>query len=101
MAIGGYTSAILMAGNEQFGGSLGGGMKDVWTLPFAALVAGLVGLAFGIPALRLSGLYLALATFAVAIAIPRSVRRFEEFSGGGSGDQASSGSPSSPARSRL
>jgi branched-chain amino acid transport system permease protein len=85
MAIGGYTSAILMAGNEQFGGSVGGGMKDVWTLPFAALVAGLVGLAFGIPALRLSGLYLALATFAVAIAFPSFVRRFEEFSGGSSG----------------
>ena len=60
-------------------------MKDVWTLPFAAIVAGLVGLAFGLPALRLSGLYLALATFAVAIAFPSFVRHFEEFSGGSSG----------------
>jgi branched-chain amino acid transport system permease protein len=85
MAIGGYTSAILMAGNEQFGGSIGGGMKDVWTLPFAALVAGLVGLAFGLPALRLSGLYLALATFAIAVAMPSFVKRFEELTGGGSG----------------
>src|SRR5512134_1586554 len=42
MAIGGYTSAILMAGNEQFGGPLGGGMKDVWTIPLAGVVAGLV-----------------------------------------------------------
>jgi branched-chain amino acid transport system permease protein len=87
MAIGGYTSAILMAGNEQFGGPIGGGMKDVWTLPFAAIVAGLVGLAFGLPALRLSGLYLALATFAVAISFPSFVRRFEELTGGGSGIQ--------------
>src|SRR5574341_1791140 len=44
MAIGGYTTAILMAGNEQFGGPISGGLKDIWTLPFAALVAGLVGL---------------------------------------------------------
>ena len=57
MAIGGYTTAILMAGNEQFGGPISGGLKDVWTLPIAGLVAGLVGLAFGFPALRLSGLY--------------------------------------------
>jgi branched-chain amino acid transport system permease protein len=85
MAIGGYTTAILMAGNEQFGGSIAGGMKDVWTLPFAALVAGLVGLAFGLPALRLSGLYLALATFAIAVAMPSVVKRFEEFTGGSSG----------------
>lgn len=89
MAIGGYTTAILMAGNEQFGQTgflgIGGGMKDVYTIPIAGLVAGIVGLAFGLPALRLSGLYLALATFAVAVAMPSVVRRFEEFSGGGSG----------------
>ena len=85
MAIGGYTTAILMAGNEQFGGAIGGGLKDVWTLPFAALVAGLFGLAFGLPALRLSGLYLALATFAIAVALPSFVKRFEELTGGSSG----------------
>ncbi|GIU94576.1 MAG: branched-chain amino acid ABC transporter permease [Gaiellaceae bacterium] len=85
MAIGGYTTAILMVGNEQFGGPIAGGMRDVWTLPFAALVAGLVGLLFGLPALRLSGLYLALATFAIAVAFPSAVKRFAEFSGGGQG----------------
>ena len=78
MAIGGYTTAILMAGNEQFGGPIAGGMKDVWTIPIAGLVAGLVGLAFGLPALRLSGLYLALATFAIAVAMPSTVKRFAE-----------------------
>ena len=87
MAIGGYTSAILMAGNEQFGGPIGGGVQDVWTLPIAGLVAGLVGLAFGLPALRLSGLYLALATFAIAVAMPSTVKRFEEWTGGGQGIQ--------------
>lgn len=85
MAVGGYTTAILMAGNEQFGGPFGGGVKDIWTLPLAGLVAGLFGLAFGLPALRLSGLYLALATFAFAVAMPSAVKRFEELTGGGSG----------------
>jgi branched-chain amino acid transport system permease protein len=85
MAIGAYTTAILMAGNEQYGGPVGGGVKDVWTIPVAGLVAGLVGLAFGLPALRLSGLYLALATFAIAVAMPSAVKRFAEFTGGGSG----------------
>jgi branched-chain amino acid transport system permease protein len=87
MAIGGYTTAILMAGNEQFGGPVSGGLQDVWTLPIAALVAGAVGLAFGLPALRLSGLYLALATFAIAVAMPSTVKRFEEWTGGGTGIQ--------------
>ena len=87
MAIGGYTTAILMAGNEQFGGPMAGGMKDLWTLPIAGLVAGFVGLAFGLPALRLSGLYLAVATFAIAVAMPSTVKRFEEYTGGGTGIQ--------------
>ena len=85
MAIGAYTTAILMVGNEQFGGPIGGGVKDVWTIPVAALVAGLAGLAFGLPALRLSGLYLALATFAVAVALPSLLKRFPDFTGGSTG----------------
>jgi branched-chain amino acid transport system permease protein len=89
MAIGGYTTALLMVGNEQFGQTgffqIGGGMKDVWTIPIAGLVTGLAGLAFGLPALRLSGLYLALATFAIAVAMPSAIRHFEEFTGGGNG----------------
>ena len=89
MAIGAYTTAILMAGNEQYGGPISGGMKDVWTIPFAALVAGLFGYAFGIPALRLSGLYLALATFAIAVATPPTLRRFGEWTGASQGIQLS------------
>jgi branched-chain amino acid transport system permease protein len=76
MAIGGYTTAILMADH---------GVKDIWTIPLAALVTGLVGFLFGIPALRLSGLYLALATFAIAVAMPSVIKKFEGFTGGGSG----------------
>jgi branched-chain amino acid transport system permease protein len=78
-----------MVGNEQYGESgifqIGGGMKDIWTIPIAGLVTGLVGLAFGLPALRLSGLYLALATFAIAVSMPSAIRHFEEFTGGGNG----------------
>ena len=80
MAIGGYTSAILMVDH---------GVKDVWTLPVAGVVAGAGGLMFGIPALRLRGPYLALATFAVAVALP-SVLRYDQLDGvthGGAGIQ--------------
>jgi branched-chain amino acid transport system permease protein len=76
MAIGGYTSAILIAHH---------GMRDVWTIPLAGLVAGGVGLAFGLPALRLRGLYLALATFGVAVAFPALVQKFDHFTGGSAG----------------
>lgn len=76
MAVGGYTTAILMTDY---------GMKDVWTIPIAALVTGAVGFLFGLPALRLSGLYLALATFAIAVSAPAVIKRFEGFTGGGSG----------------
>jgi branched-chain amino acid transport system permease protein len=76
MAVGGYTSAILMVDH---------GVKDLWTIPLAAVVAGGVGLLFAIPALRLSGLYLALATFAIAVATPAVIKRFDQFTGGGSG----------------
>ena len=76
MAIGGYTSAILIAHH---------GMRDVRTIPLAGLVAGGVGLAFGLPALRLRGLYLALATFGVAVALPALVQKFDHFTGGSAG----------------
>jgi branched-chain amino acid transport system permease protein len=87
MAIGGYTTAILMS--EQ-GLRLGGhvfssDMRDIYTLPIAGAVAGLAGVLFGIPALRLSGLYLALATFAVAVALPSVLKKAESFTGGSSG----------------
>jgi len=76
MAVGGYTTAILMADH---------GVKDIWTIPIAGLVAGTAGFLFGIPALRLSGLYLALATFAIAVSMPAVIKRFEGFTGGGTG----------------
>lgn len=76
MAVGGYTTAILMAHH---------GLRDLWTIPLAGLVAGAVGLLFGVPALRLSGLFLALATFGIAVVLPTLLTYFDGFTGGSTG----------------
>jgi branched-chain amino acid transport system permease protein len=76
MAIGAYTTAILVADH---------GMKDLWTIPIAGLVAAAAGFAFGLPALRLSGPYLALATFGIAVATPIVIKKFDGFTGGSGG----------------
>ena len=76
MAIGGYTTAILMVDH---------GVKDIVTIPIAIVVSGAAGVLFGLPAARLTGLYLALATFAIAVATPSVIKRFEGVTGGGSG----------------
>jgi branched-chain amino acid transport system permease protein len=76
MAVGAYTTAILMANH---------GVRDVWTIPIAAGVAGVIGLLAGVPALRLSGLYLALATFGIAVVLPTILKKFDHFTGGSTG----------------
>ena len=94
MAIGAYVSGILMLGRPglEAGGlsppdwlPLGDGMKDLYTIPIAALAAALAGAAFGLPALRLSGPYLALATFGIAVATPIVIRKFGDVTGGSGG----------------
>jgi branched-chain amino acid transport system permease protein len=87
MAIGGYTTAILISDQGLKIGShvFSSDMKDLWTIPLAGLVAGILGFLFGFPALRLTGLYLALATFAVAVAVPAVIKKYEHFTGGGGG----------------
>lgn len=74
-AIGAYTSAILM---EQYG------VNYALTLPVAGVVCFAAGFLFGLPALRLSGVYLALATFALATAMPQLLKLgfFEKWTGG-------------------
>ena len=76
MAVGAYTTAILMANH---------GIRDLWTIPIAAGVAGVLGLVAGVPALRLRGFYLALATFGIAIALPTILKKFDHFTGGSTG----------------
>ena len=73
--IGAYTTAIMMSR---------WGIPYFWTLPAAGGVCFAVGFLFGLPALRLQGLYLALATFALAIAMPQILKfqPLEAFTGG-------------------
>ena len=64
-AIGAYTTAILMYNYDV----------PYWmTLPVAAVVCAAVGFLIGLPALRLGGMYLALTTFALAVAVPQILK---------------------------
>lgn len=74
-AIGAYTSAVLMENAN---------MNYALTLPIAGLVSFAAGFLFGKPALRLSGIYLALATFALAVAMPQLLKLnfLEHWTGG-------------------
>jgi branched-chain amino acid transport system permease protein len=74
-AIGAYCAAILM---DQFG-------WPYWaTLPVAGAVCLVAGFLFGLPALRLEGLYLALATFALGVSLPQLLKyhHLEKWTGG-------------------
>ncbi|WP_332825556.1 branched-chain amino acid ABC transporter permease [Ramlibacter sp.] len=77
-AIGAYTAAILMD-------------KAHWpywaTIPVAGVVCLIAGFLFGLPALRLEGLYLALATFALGVAMPQILKHkgLEHWTGGAMG----------------
>ena len=74
-AIGAYTAAILMDQAQW---------SAYATLPVAALVCLAAGILMGFPALRLDGHYLALATFALAMAIPQLLKYkgIEDYTGG-------------------
>ena len=64
-AVGAYTAAVLMDHLNM----------PYWaTLPCAAIVSFIVGYLFGLPALKLEGHYLALATFALALAVPQILK---------------------------
>jgi branched-chain amino acid transport system permease protein len=74
-AVGAYTTAILM---EH------GNINYALTLPVSGIICFAFGFLFGQPALRLSGVYLALATFALATAMPQLLKLgyFEHWTGG-------------------
>lgn len=75
-AIGAYTSAIMM---DRWNISYG------WTIPVGGVLCLIIGFLFGLPALRLEGLYLALATFSLALAVPQILKYFENWTGGSQG----------------
>ena len=75
-AIGAYTTAIMIdKWNIGYG----------WTIPTAGILCLVIGFLFGRPALRLEGLYLALATFSLALAVPQILKYFEHWTGGSQG----------------
>jgi branched-chain amino acid transport system permease protein len=73
MALGAYISAILAHRYK---------LDYLLTIPIAGLLTGTIGFLFGVPALRLSALYLALATFALAVVAPSLIKRPAELTGG-------------------
>ena len=75
-AIGAYTAAIMI---DRWGVPYG------WTIPTGGLLCLVVGFLFGWPALRLEGLYLALATLSLALALPQILKYFEHWTGGSQG----------------
>jgi len=91
-AIGAYVAAIMM---DQWHVPYG------WTIPAAGVICFAAGFLFGLPALRLEGLYLALATFSLALATPQILKYFEHWTGGSQGivltkPSAPSGLPLNP-----
>src|SRR5450432_447947 len=77
-AIGAYSAAILM---DKAG-------LPYWaTIPIAGAVCFVAGFLFGLPALRLEGLYLALATFALGVAMPQILKHesLAKWTGGSQG----------------
>jgi branched-chain amino acid transport system permease protein len=89
-AVGAYTAAILM---DRWSVPYG------WTIPLSGVLGFVLGFLFGVPALRLEGLYLALATFSLALAIPQILKYFETWTGGSQGIVLSK--PDPPAGLRL
>ena len=76
MAVGGYTSAILCA-------KLG---WPFWAaLPCAALAAGIAGLIFGLPSLKIKGFYLIMATIAAQFIIIWTIIQLRSITGGTDG----------------
>ncbi|CUH81196.1 branched-chain amino acid ABC transporter permease [Tropicibacter naphthalenivorans] len=80
LAIGAYTDAGLMNAGMPF-----------WiAFPVAGLAAGLFGAVIAIPAVRLSGIYLAIATLAVFVIVEELIIMLEPITGGVGGTMAPS-----------
>jgi branched-chain amino acid transport system permease protein len=76
VALGGYTSAILIFDHNW----------PFWaTIPIAGLLTGAIGFLVGLPALRLTGPYLAVATLALALATPQIIGKYDNLTHGAQG----------------
>jgi branched-chain amino acid transport system permease protein len=80
MAIGGYTTAVMSRDHNT---------NLIVTMLLAFAICFAVGVLVGLPALRLSGAYLALVTFALAVSVPQLPLKWSTFLGGRDGVQTS------------
>ena len=83
MGVGAYTCSILVGQ---------AGVPFIVALVCAGTMAALVGMIFGIPSLRLRGLYLAMATIAAQFIIEFTIRRWDTLTGGVEGMYVDPGS---------
>lgn len=76
MGVGAYTAGILAVKLN---------LPFYVTLPLAGLMTAAVGMVFGLPSLRLKGLYLAIATMAAQFILDYAMRNWTSLTGGSSG----------------
>src|SRR5438105_10201031 len=75
LAVGAYTTAFLAGHNLPF----------LLACPASGIVAAVAGMIFGIPSLRLKGLYLAMATLAAHFIVEFTATHWESVTGGVAG----------------
>jgi branched-chain amino acid transport system permease protein len=75
-ALGAYTAALLIEKAS---------VPHLLAVPAAGALCFVAGYLFGVPALRLRGLYLALVTLGLAIAMPQLIKRFDGLTEGSQG----------------
>jgi len=92
MVLTGYTgqvslghAAFLAVGAYGHAWMLGQGVPLMVSLPLAGLLCGLCGLALGIPAIRVSGLYLAMVTLAFSAIVTHVIGQWSAVTGGFTG----------------
>jgi branched-chain amino acid transport system permease protein len=76
LSVGGYTVAILTA---KFG------LPFLLVLPLSGVITGLIGLLIGLPAVRLSGNFLAVVSLGFGLSIPQIALNWDSLTGGYSG----------------
>jgi branched-chain amino acid transport system permease protein len=91
MGVGAFSTAVLVVDHHW---------SFFATLPVAAVLCFVSGVLIGLPALRLKGLYLAMATFGLGIIFPKLVERYD-FTGGANGKRLSRNKLVAPAWTRL
>jgi branched-chain amino acid transport system permease protein len=75
LAIGAYAEAVFQSMGWPF----------IASAPMAMLLAGAAGIVIGLPALRLTGIYLAIATLSFGFIVEEVLARWESVTGGNSG----------------